>query len=55
MDKDTIAGKIKEEGGKARATIGKVTGDREGEARGRGDQLSGNVQKNIGKTKDALK
>lgn len=54
MKKDTIAGKVKEMGGKTRANIAKVTGDEEGEARGRTDQLTGSIQKNYGKLKDSL-
>lgn len=54
MSKDTVAGKIKEVGGKARAKVGRMTGDEEGEARGRADQLTGNLQKNFGKLKDSL-
>lgn len=54
MSKDTVAGKVKELGGKARANIGKLTGDSEAEARGRADQVAGNIQKNYGKVKDSL-
>lgn len=54
MSKDTVVGKIKEVGGKARANVGKLTGDKEAEARGRADQAAGNVQKNYGKLKDSL-
>lgn len=54
MNKDTVAGKIKEVGGKARQKIGEVTGDNEGAARGAADRVAGNVQKNYGKVKDAL-
>lgn len=54
VNKDTIAGKTKEVGGAVRKNIGKITGDREAEARGASDQLTGNVQKNYGKVKDAL-
>jgi uncharacterized protein YjbJ (UPF0337 family) len=54
MNKDEIAGKMKEVGGKARKNIGKLTGDSESETRGAADQMTGNVQKNYGKVKDAL-
>jgi len=54
MKKDTIVGTVKELGGKARANIAKATGDEEGEARGRADQVTGNLQKNYGKLKDSI-
>lgn len=54
VNKDIIAGKVKEVGGAARKNIGKLTGDREAEARGRADQATGAVQKNFGKLKDAI-
>ena len=53
-NKDTIAGKVKEIGGAARKHIGRATGDEEGEARGAADQITGKVQKNYGKLKDAI-
>lgn len=53
-NKDTIAGKVKEVGGAARKNLGKLTGDREAEARGAADQVTGNMQKNYGKLKDAI-
>ena len=54
MNKDTVAGAIKETGGKIRKEIGKITGDTESQARGTADEVSGNVQKNVGKFKDAI-
>jgi uncharacterized protein YjbJ (UPF0337 family) len=53
MNKDTVAGTIKETGGKIRAKVDHVMGDSKGEALGRKDQVTGNVQKNYGKLKDA--
>ncbi len=55
MGKDTVAGAIKETGGKIRESIGKMTGDTEGEAQGTADKVTGNIQKNYGKLKDSLK
>ncbi len=55
MGKDTIAGEVKEIGGKVRSAVGHATGDKEGEVRGKIDQATGNVQKNYGKVKDAIK
>lgn len=54
MSKDTVAGKVKEMGGKARKNIGRMTGDTEAEARGAVDEITGNAQKNYGKLKDSL-
>ncbi len=55
MSKDTIAGAVKEVGGKVRSTVGHATGDKEGEARGKVDEAAGNIQKNYGKVKDKIK
>jgi uncharacterized protein YjbJ (UPF0337 family) len=55
MNKDTVAGAIKETGGKARANIDHALGDTKGEIQGRKDQIEGNAQKNYGKVKDAVK
>ena len=53
-NKDTIAGKVKELGGAARANVAKATGDSEGEAKGRTDQVAGKIQNTVGKIKDAI-
>lgn len=55
MNKDTVAGAIRETGGKVRAAVDHAAGDHKGEALGRKDQLEGNLQKNFGKVKDAVK
>lgn len=55
MNKDKIAGQVKATGGKIRAKVGEITGDKEAEARGRADQVTGNAQKAYGHLKDALK
>lgn len=54
MNKDKVAGTIREKGGKARAAVGRATGDDEAVVRGTTDQMAGNIQKNIGKLKDTL-
>lgn len=54
MNKDKLAGKVKEVGGKARYKVGRATGDDEGAARGAADAVTGNIQKNYGKLKDKL-
>ncbi len=54
MNKDTVAGAVKETGGKIRAKVDHAVGDHKGEVQGRKDQLEGNAQKNFGKVKDAI-
>ena len=55
MDKDTIAGSVKEMGGKVRSAVGHVTGNKESEARGNMDAAEGKMQKNYGKVKEIIK
>jgi len=55
MNKDTIAGKAKEVGGKIRSAVGHATGDKEGEIRGIVDTAKGKMQKNYGEAKDSIK
>ena len=52
MNKDTIAGAIKETGGKVRKNIDRAFGDKKGAARGAADEIAGNTQKNYGKLSD---
>ena len=54
MNKDTVAGAIKETGGKIRASVDDALGDKKGAALGKKDEVEGNLQKNYGKVKDAL-
>jgi len=54
MNKDTVAGAIKETGGEIRESIANVTGDDKAKALAQKDEVEGNVQKNYGKVKDAL-
>ena len=54
MNKDTIAGSIKETGGKIREKVDHAVGDKKGEALGIKDQVTGNAQKNYGKLKDSF-
>jgi uncharacterized protein YjbJ (UPF0337 family) len=42
-------------GGKAKEALGKMTGDEETEARGRGDQAAADVKQAAEKAKDAAK
>ena len=55
MNKDTIAGAVKETGGKIRSKIDHAVGDKKGEAQGKKVQAAGNIQKNYGKLKDSIK
>jgi uncharacterized protein YjbJ (UPF0337 family) len=55
MNKDQIKGTAKEIGGKIQEEAGKLTGNREQEAKGLGKQVAGKTQKNFGDTKEATK
>jgi uncharacterized protein YjbJ (UPF0337 family) len=55
MNKDRIAGAVKEIKGSVKQTIGKATGDAKLEADGRADKGEGKVQNAVGGLKDALK
>ena len=52
---DKIDNKTDELGGKPKEGTGKVTGDRELEAEGRGDQSQAKVKQGVEKVKDAAK
>jgi uncharacterized protein YjbJ (UPF0337 family) len=52
MDKDRIKGKADEVTGKVKSKIGEMTGDRETEAEGVGQQIKGKVENAVGKVKD---
>lgn len=52
---DKIANKGQDLGGKAKEAAGKVTGDRDLEAEGKGDQAAANVKQAGEKLKDAAK
>jgi uncharacterized protein YjbJ (UPF0337 family) len=52
---DKIDNKSEELKGHAKETGGKVTGDREMEAEGKGDQAKGNIKQAGEKAKDAVK
>ena len=55
MNKDRIAGAVKEFKGAVKATIGRATGDAKLEADGNTEKVEGKVQNAIGSLKDALK
>ena len=52
---DKAKNKAQELGGKAKEAVGKVTGDRETEARGKGDQSKSDLKGAGEKVKDAFK
>ena len=52
---DKIANKGQDLGGKVKEAAGKVTGDRDLEAEGKGDQAAANVKQAGEKLKDAAK
>jgi uncharacterized protein YjbJ (UPF0337 family) len=55
MNKDRIAGAVKEIKGSIEETVGKATGDAKLEAEGKADKVEGKVQNAVGGFKDALK
>ncbi len=54
-DQDKMNNKIEDIGGKAKEQVGKVTGDEELEAQGRGDQAKVDLKQAGEKVKDAFK
>ncbi len=55
MDKDRIAGSIKEVKGVAKETVGKVIGDAKLQSEGKADQAVGKIQNAVGGVKDAAR
>lgn len=55
MDKDRKEGIVKQQVGKLKETLGRLTGDRKTEAEGRGDRVEGKVQNTVGSAKDAAR
>jgi uncharacterized protein YjbJ (UPF0337 family) len=55
MDEDRIKGTAKDVGGKAKESVGKATGDKDTERRGKADQVEGKVQKGVGEAKDTVR
>lgn len=52
MDNDRIKGKVDEVAGKVKSKVGEMTGDRETQAEGIGQQIKGKVENAVGKVKD---
>jgi uncharacterized protein YjbJ (UPF0337 family) len=55
MDKDRIEGNVKKATGSVKEAVGKATGDRETEAKGKLEKTAGKVQNTYGKAKDELR
>ena len=55
MDKDRIAGSIKEATGAAKETIGKVLGDAKLQSDGKAERAAGKIQNAVGGVTDAVK
>ena len=55
MNKDRIAGAVKEAKGSVKETIGKALGDAKMQSDGKAEKVVGKVQNAIGGLKDALK
>lgn len=55
MDKDRIAGALKEAKGTVELAIGKVTGDAKLQAEGNADKAAGKIQNAVGGVKDTIK
>jgi len=55
MDKDRIAGVVKQINGTIKETIGKAAGDSKLETEGKADKISGEVQNAVGGIKDAVR
>ena len=55
MDKDRIEGAAKQQGGKLKEAIGKMTGDQKLKTEGKVDQAVGKVQNAVGGLRDAAR
>jgi uncharacterized protein YjbJ (UPF0337 family) len=53
MDKDRVAGKLKDIKGRIERHVGEWTGDKDAQAEGAKEQIKGKVQNAFGKIKDA--
>ena len=55
MDKDRIAGSVKEATGAAKVAVGKVVGDAKLQSDGKVEQAAGKIQNAIGGVNDAVR
>lgn len=54
MNKDQVAGKAKEVGGKVQQKVGEATGNESQQVKGLKNQVEGKVQKKVGDLKEAV-
>ena len=55
MDKERIAGGVKKATGAVKKAVGKATGNRQLEAKGRAEKAEGHLRSAVGKAKDAAR
>jgi uncharacterized protein YjbJ (UPF0337 family) len=55
MNKDQVQGTARDVVGKAQEEVGKLTANKEQQAKGLAKQVSGKIQKNFGDAKEATK
>ncbi|MGE8546510.1 CsbD family protein [Alcaligenes sp. Marseille-Q7550] len=55
MDKDRIKGVAHEVKGAIKETVGKVTGNRSVELKGKAEKTAGALERKVGETKDAVR
>ena len=55
MDKDRVKGAKNQAAGSVKETVGKVTGDKKTEAKGKAQKVGGKVQREASKAKDAVR
>lgn len=55
MNKDRVAGAAQQAKGKAKETIGNLTGDAKLKTEGKGEKLAGKIRNAVGGAKDALR
>jgi len=55
MDKDRVAGSVKQAKGTIKEKVGKVVGDKKLEAEGKAEKVVGKVQSAVGELKDTVR
>jgi uncharacterized protein YjbJ (UPF0337 family) len=55
MDKDRVAGKVKDVAGRVERQVGEWTGDKDAQVHGAAKQAEGKVQNTWGRAKDAVR
>ncbi|NEX59529.1 CsbD family protein [Noviherbaspirillum galbum] len=54
MNKDQVAGSVKEAAGKVQRKVGEALGDKKQQAKGTENQAAGKTQKTVGNVKDTF-